>query len=100
MMATMASLLSEHDLDRELLTVPSWKYDFKAKTIARLVKRPTFMDGIDFVRDVAELAEDMNHHPDIDIRWTALNFTLSTHSAGGLTALDFELARQIDALLA
>ena len=95
----MATLLSDHELDRALLTVPSWKYQLKAKTISRSVKRPSFMDGIDFVRDVAELAEDINHHPDIDIRWTTLHFTLTTHSAGGLTSLDFELAREIDALL-
>ena len=95
----MATLLSDHDLDSALLTVPSWKHNFKAKTIARSVKRPTFMDGIDLVRDVAELAEDKNHHPDIDIRWTTIHFTITTHSAGGLTALDFELAREIDELL-
>lgn len=58
------------------------------------------MDGIDLVRDVAELAEDHGHHPDIDIRWTEVTFSLTTHSAGGLTANDFRLAKEIDALVA
>ncbi len=49
---------------------------------------------------VAETAEAMDHHPDIDIRWRTLRFVLSTHSAGGLTALDLDLAARIDAALA
>ena len=47
---------------------------------------------------VAEQAEELNHHPDIDIRYTTLTFTLSTHSAGGLTGKDLELAGRIDRL--
>ena len=49
--------------------------------------------------DVAADAEAMNHHPDIDIRWRTLHFTLSTHSEGGITQLDIELAHQIDAAI-
>ncbi len=49
---------------------------------------------------VAGTAEAMDHHPDIDIRWRTLRFVLSTHSAGGLTALDLDLAARIDAALA
>jgi 4a-hydroxytetrahydrobiopterin dehydratase len=48
---------------------------------------------------VAEAAEAMNHHPDIDIRYTSLTFTLSTHSEGGLTTNDLDLARRIDELV-
>ncbi len=95
----MASLLSEEELDAALRGVPRWKYDLPGKRIFREIKCRAFMDGIDLVRDVAELAEDCNHHPDIDIRWTTLTFSLTTHSAGGLTENDFELAREIDALV-
>ena len=95
----MASLLSERELDQALSQVPKWKYDLAGKRIVRAIKREAFMDGIDLVRDVAELAEDQNHHPDIDIRWTEVTFSLSTHSAGGLTANDFALAKEIDALV-
>lgn len=49
---------------------------------------------------MAEAAEEMNHHPDIDIRWRTLTFGLSTHSAGGLTSLDLQLAARIDEALA
>lgn len=95
----MASLLTEEELDRALRDVPRWKYDAEGKRIFRRVKCESFLEGIDLVRDVAELAEDNDHHPDIDIRWTTITFALSTHSAGGLTAKDFVLAREIDALV-
>jgi 4a-hydroxytetrahydrobiopterin dehydratase len=51
-----------------------------------------------FVNSVALLAERINHHPDIDIRWNKVMLALSTHSAGGLTELDFRLAKMIDQL--
>lgn len=66
--------------------------------ITREVQAESFLSGITLVQRVAEAAEAMNHHPDIDIRYTTLTFTLSTHSEGGITAKDLELARQIDAL--
>jgi 4a-hydroxytetrahydrobiopterin dehydratase len=55
-----------------------------------------FVDAIEFVNSVAVIAEKLNHHPDIDIRWNRVNLMLSTHSAGGLTHLDFTLAKAID----
>ena len=60
----------------------------------------SFLDGIDGVRRIAELAERADHHPDIDIRWRTVNLALSTHSAGGITEQDVALAREIDALFA
>lgn len=51
-----------------------------------------------FVNSVALLAEKRNHHPDINIRWNKVHLALSTHSAGGLTKLDFKLAKAIDEL--
>lgn len=95
----MINQLSEEELDQALRGVPQWKYDAPGKRIVRATKRQTFLDGIDLVRDVAELAEDLRHHPDIDIRWTTITFSLTTHSAGGLTVRDFELAKEIDDLL-
>jgi 4a-hydroxytetrahydrobiopterin dehydratase len=58
------------------------------------------MAGIELVGEVARAAEDADHHPDIDIRWRTLVFALSTHSAGGLTSKDFDLAARIDAAAA
>lgn len=57
---------------------------------------PSFLLAIDFVNTVAMIAEGLDHHPDIDIRWNKVIFALSTHSAGGITSLDFELATAID----
>ena len=95
----MPSLLSDDQLNVALSEVPHWRYDASNKQIVRTAKRETFLNGIDLVRAVAEISEDHGHHPDIDIRWTSVTFALSTHSVGGLTAKDFELAKDIDALL-
>ena len=57
-----------------------------------------FADALAYVNAVGALAEAMNHHPDIDIRWNTVTMRLTTHSEGGLTDLDLELARRIDAL--
>jgi 4a-hydroxytetrahydrobiopterin dehydratase len=57
-----------------------------------------FAGALDFVNRVGELAEQMNHHPDIEIKWNTVTLRLSTHSAGGITNSDLELARRIDGL--
>jgi len=59
-----------------------------------------FADSLAYVNAVGALAEEMDHHPDIDIRWNTVTLRLTTHSAGGLTDLDLDLARRIDALSA
>jgi 4a-hydroxytetrahydrobiopterin dehydratase len=59
------------------------------------IKAPSFLGAISLVRDVAGAAEDMNHHPDIDLRYDTVTFTLATHSEGGVTDLDIDLARRI-----
>ena len=66
--------------------------------IRRTFVREDFVRAMGFVQSVALLAEKMNHHPDIDIRWNKVMLTLSTHSAGGLTEKDFALAKQINSL--
>jgi len=58
-----------------------------------------FADSLAYVNAVGALAEAMDHHPDIDIRWNVVTLRLTTHSEGGLTRLDLELARRIDALV-
>ena len=91
-------LLDEAAITAELGELPSWSRE--GAQISRQVKAPSFLAGIDLVTAVARAAEDADHHPDIDIRWRTLTFVLSTHSAGGLTGKDFELARRIDELAA
>jgi 4a-hydroxytetrahydrobiopterin dehydratase len=93
----MATLLTQEEIDRALSDeLPRWRQEGDA--ITRSVKAASFMDGIRLVQQVAEVAEDLDHHPDIDIRWTTVTFTLSTHAVGGLTARDLRLAGDIDRL--
>ncbi len=92
----MADLLDDAAITGRLKDLPNWARD--GKEIRRRVKAPSFMAGIDLVGEVARVAEEADHHPDIDIRWRTLTFALSTHSAGGLTSRDFDLAARIDAI--
>ncbi|GIH69734.1 4a-hydroxytetrahydrobiopterin dehydratase [Sphaerimonospora thailandensis] len=78
--------------------VSDWRRD--GDTIRRTVVAPDFRTAIAIVNDIAEQAEAMNHHPDIDIRWRTLHLALTTHDEGGLTDLDFTLAARIDAIVA
>ncbi|TQM30727.1 4a-hydroxytetrahydrobiopterin dehydratase [Nocardia bhagyanarayanae] len=89
-------LLSEAEIADALAGLPNWSRS--GDNITRTIKASSFPAGIDLVRRVADAAEAANHHPDIDIRWRNVTFTLSTHSAGGLTALDLGMAREIDLL--
>ena len=94
----MTDLLSQEEIDRALENeLPAWRQEGDA--ITRSVKATTFMDGIRLVQQVAEVAEALEHHPDVDIRWTTITFTLSTHSVGGLTMRDLRLAGDIDRLV-
>lgn len=90
----MARLLDEEEITRQLSDLDSWSGDTKA--LHRTVKAKDFPTAIRIVDAVAEIAEEMNHHPDIDIRWRTLHFTQVTHAAGGVTQFDIELARRID----
>ena len=84
------------DLPGFLNDVPEWSVE--GGEIRRAFKWKDFAEAMDFVNGVAELAEAENHHPDIAIQWNKVTLSLSTHSKGGLTALDFELAQKIDLL--
>jgi len=96
---TRPARLSPQEVDQALAgELTDWTRDGDA--ITRQVEAPSFLAGISLVQRVAEEAEAADHHPDIDIRYTTLTFTLSTHSEGGLTARDLELARTIDRLVA
>ncbi|WP_031070496.1 4a-hydroxytetrahydrobiopterin dehydratase [Streptomyces sp. NRRL WC-3742] len=89
--------LSEDEITAALAALPQWTRE--GGSIARSADAPDFPAAIRVVVAVAEQAEALDHHPDIDIRWRTLRFVLSTHSAGGLTSLDFALAGRIDEAL-
>jgi len=90
------ALLSDTEIEQELADLPGWER--KGGAIEKSFKRGDFVDSVRFVDGVVEPAEGMNHHPDLAISWDTVTVTISTHSEGGLTAADFELAGKIDAL--
>ncbi len=92
------ALLSDDEVDAAARDLDGWERTDGA--LRRSVTFNSFLEGIEGVRGAAELAERADHHPDIDIRWRTVTFTLSTHSEGGITNQDLDLARQIDELLA
>jgi 4a-hydroxytetrahydrobiopterin dehydratase len=90
--------LTPAEVEAGLLSLQGWSGD--PSGITRLVEAATFPAAIDLVDRVALVAEEMDHHPDIDIRWRRVRFTLSTHDAGGVTQLDLDVAALIDAYAA
>lgn len=91
---TPLSLNEAQELARE---VPSWS--FKANEIEREFKFNDFRQAVDFVNQVAEIAEEEDHHPDIYISYSKVRLSLSTHKIGGLSSNDFILAAKIDRLV-
>lgn len=79
------------------LVLPAWSVQETALT--REITAASFPEAIALVVAIAEAAEELDHHPDVDIRWRTIRLSLSTHSAGGLTELDVELATRIDSLV-
>lgn len=90
------ALLSQSEIEEKLSELPGWEQAGKA--IAKEFKRDDFVGSVRFVDSLVEPAEEMNHHPDLEISWDTVTVTISTHSEGGLTAADFELAALVDAL--
>ncbi|HEY5024828.1 MAG TPA: 4a-hydroxytetrahydrobiopterin dehydratase [Acidimicrobiales bacterium] len=87
----------DHDaVDAALGTGIAWER--RDDELVKTRRGKDFADSLAYVNAVGALAEEMDHHPDIDIRWNTVTLRLTTHSEGGLTSLDLELARRIDAL--
>ena len=93
----MSDLIEADELEVLLKKLPEW--DLEENTIVRVLEFDEFMEGIDFVNDLAEIAEEAGHHPDIDIRWCSVTLRLTTHDAGGLTEADLDVAKKIDTLV-
>jgi 4a-hydroxytetrahydrobiopterin dehydratase len=91
----MRQKLSDLEIQRALGGLSGWsrRGDALTKTFAF----EKFAEGIAFVDRVAKHADAMDHHPDIDIRYTKVTITLSTHDAGGITQSDLDLAEKIEA---
>ena len=88
--------LSDEAIEERLRGLDGWER--KGDTIEREFKFEDFQGSVDFVNRITPPAEEMNHHPDLAISWNKVTVTLSTHSEGGLTESDFELASRINPL--
>lgn len=93
----MSDLLEDEDLTSALKKCPEWEYE--KNSINRTFEFEEFMDGIDFVNSVADIADEAQHHPDIRINYTKVTLKLTTHDAGGVTEADVELAQRVDNLV-
>ena len=88
--------LSAENIDKELASLPDWERD--GDGIRCRFTFDDFVQAFGFMSRVALCAEAMNHHPEWSNVWNRVDIRLTTHDAGGLTALDFELARRISGL--
>lgn len=92
------ALLTDLEIETALYQLTGWTVE--GKELVKTFKFSSYLAGIDFVSRLAHAAEAMNHHPDLIVGWRKVTVRLSTHSAGGLTQLDLDLARRSDAVLA
>ena len=93
----MPPRLSDLEIQRALGSLPGWARRGDVLTKTYTFKK--FSEGIDFVQRIARAADKMDHHPDIDIRYTKITCTLQTHDAGGITGDDLSLAGTIETLI-
>ena len=90
------ALVSDTEIEAFVEAHPGWAREGEA--ITRTYELSDFTESMGFVTRVALAAEKADHHPDIDIRWNKVTLTLSTHSEGGITAKDLDLADLSDGL--
>lgn len=87
--------LSQTEIQGKLRSIPGWELT-KSKAIQKKFAFPDFKEALAFVNQVGDLAEKSDHHPDITVNYNKVTLTLSTHSAGGLTSKDFDLASHVE----
>jgi 4a-hydroxytetrahydrobiopterin dehydratase len=93
----MADKLTQEQIEARLPEFPEWSVNGGA--LQRTFGFENFIEAMTFVNKVADQAEDVQHHPDILVRYNKVTLTLSTHDAGGITSKDFDLARDVDRML-
>ncbi|MFL5901958.1 MAG: 4a-hydroxytetrahydrobiopterin dehydratase [Solirubrobacterales bacterium] len=90
------ALLSDVEIEARIAELSGWER--RGKAISKTFECGDFVGSVRFVESLVEPAEAMGHHPDLAISWDTVTVTISTHSEGGLTGADFELAGKVDAL--
>jgi 4a-hydroxytetrahydrobiopterin dehydratase len=93
---SMAHRLTDAEVQKRLRSLRGWRRS--GSFITKTYEFNGFMDGVKFIERVAEVAEKLEHHPDIKVRYTRVTLSIQTHDAGGLTAYDFQLAKAVDGL--
>lgn len=88
--------MDEEEIDARLAALAGWRRE--GATIVREYERGDFVGSVEFVNEIVGPAEELGHHPDIGISWGTVTVRITTHSEGGLTAADFDLAGRIDQL--
>ncbi len=88
------AVLSDAEINERLALMDGWERS--GDSIRKRFKFDDFRGSIDFITRVTPVAEELNHHPDLAVSWNSVTVSLSTHSQGGVTESDFELARRID----
>jgi 4a-hydroxytetrahydrobiopterin dehydratase len=95
----MSDLLPPAELETAMKKCPEWEMANDGKMISRTIEFEEFTEAIDCVNDIAEIAEEAQHHPDFDIRYSKVTLYLTTHDSGGLTTADIEMAQRVDNLV-
>ncbi len=88
--------LTEQQIEQALADLPGW--DFDGEVITKTYTWGSFRDAVDFVNDVADLAEDANHHPDLEIYFDEVVVSFRTHSAEAVTDVDVRMAGEVESL--
>lgn len=94
---TRRTALSPQSISSYLDQHPAWTT--KNNQLHRQIEFTSYMNGIEFVNRVAELAEEANHHPDILVLWQKVDISLTTHDAGGITQVDLDFADRLESIL-
>jgi len=89
----MSRLSTDEEITRQLGNLPGWRHE--GDSLVTSFDAPDFPAAVQLIVEAGDEAEQMGHHPDVDLRWKVTHWRLSTHSAGGVTQLDFELAHRI-----
>lgn len=89
--------MNHEEIQKNLNKISGWVLDKERKSISKEYKFKDFIGAINFVNNIAEIAEEVGHHPDIKINYNKVLLEFSTHAIGGLSEKDFILAAKIDA---
>jgi 4a-hydroxytetrahydrobiopterin dehydratase len=90
------ALLSDSEIEDRLADADGWTRGGDA--ISKTFEKGDFVGSVKFVDSLVEPAEDLGHHPDLELSWDKVTVKITNHAEGGLTENDFELAKRIDAL--